>query len=223
MYLHPLERRMQATGTSDPGGRRDRLVRPLCKEKRMDPSPLHCDRTAAVATASPATADEEVLVRIRRGHGRAVFTFLLGLTYGDRHRAEDLLQETVVRAWQHPEALRPERGPMRPWLMTVARRLAIDARRAREIRPQEIGDSSVEDASSPADEIERWLLGHAVRQSAKKLSKDHRAVLVEIYFRGHSVAEAADVLGIPAGTVKSRTYYALRALKLALQADGVHG
>jgi len=53
------------------------------------------------------------------------------------------------------------------------------------------------------------------------LSADHRAVIVETYYRGRSVAEAADELGIPPGTVKSRSYYALRALRLALTERGI--
>jgi RNA polymerase sigma-70 factor, ECF subfamily len=186
----------------------------------MNPTPLDCEPARTEVAATAATADEEVLLRIQREHGRAVFNFLLGLTYGDRHRAEDLMQETVMRAWQHPEALAPERGSLRPWLLTVARRLAIDARRARQIRPEEINDTFVDGAPSPVDEIERWLMGYSVRQAVKKLSRQHRAVLVEIYFRGRSVAEAAEVLGVPAGTVKSRTYYALRALKQALEDEG---
>ena len=58
----------------------------------------------------------------------------LRLTGGDRGRAEDVVQETMLRAWRHPEALDPARGEIRPWLFTVARRIAIDAHRAALVR-----------------------------------------------------------------------------------------
>ena len=87
-----------------------------------------------------ATTDERALEELQREHGTALHSFLLNLTYGDRQRAEDLVQETLVRAWLHPEAFHGPYESMRPWLFTVARRLAIDARRSRLARPTEIGD-----------------------------------------------------------------------------------
>ena len=60
-----------------------------------------------------------------------------------------------------------------------------------------------------------------VAEAVTRLSPEHRAVLVECYYRGQPVAEAARRLGVPEGTVKSRTHYALRALRLALQEMGV--
>ncbi|MGK5632241.1 sigma-70 family RNA polymerase sigma factor [Streptomyces sp. URMC 123] len=170
------------------------------------------------ATTTPRRTDDRALAELQREHGRALFGFLLGLTYGDRQRAEDLVQETLVRAWQHPEALESTHESMRPWLFTVARRLAIDARRARRARPHEVGDHVLENASAAVDHVERSVAALDVRQALGSLSRDHRAVLVEVYFRGLSVIEAAEVLGIPPGTVKSRTYYALRALRSALPA-----
>ena len=163
------------------------------------------------------TADEAALVRLQQEHGRALFGFLVGLTYGDRQRAEDLAQETLVRAWQHPEALETDHDSMRPWLFTVARRLAIDARRARLSRPNEISDEALEVITpAVADTAERSAVTLDVREALKGLCAEHRAVLVQVYFRGLSVTEAAEVLGIPPGTVKSRTYYALRILRQAL-------
>ncbi|MFE7809803.1 sigma-70 family RNA polymerase sigma factor [Streptomyces sp. NPDC057430] len=166
---------------------------------------------------TPARTDERALAALQQEHGRALFRFILGLTFGDRHRAEDLVQETFVRVWQHPEALRSDHESMRPWLFTVARRLAIDARRARQARPKELSDMALEKTPSAVDPSERSMAGLDVRQALAGLSAEHRAVLVLVYFRGMSVAEASEVLDIPPGTVKSRTYYALRGLKEALQ------
>ncbi|WP_208827751.1 sigma-70 family RNA polymerase sigma factor [Streptomyces ficellus] len=159
-----------------------------------------------------ATTDERALEELQRDHGPALMSFLLGLTYGDRQRAEDLLQETLVRAWQHPEAFEAPYASMRPWLFTVGRRLAIDARRSRMARPAEIGDGVLDGTPDPSDVTESAVAALDVRAAVRELSPEHRAVLERIYFDGLSVKEAAADLGIPAGTVKSRSYYALRAL-----------
>lgn len=165
----------------------------------------------------PARTDEQALAELKKEHGRALLGFLMGLTYGDRQRAEDLLQETFVRAWQHPEALETDHESMRPWLFTVARRIAIDARRARQARPAEVNDQAVLEAKPiPEDHAERSAERLDVRRALGTLSAEHRAVLIQVYFRGQSVNEAAQALGVPPGTVKSRTYYALRALKKAM-------
>ncbi|MEU8526638.1 sigma-70 family RNA polymerase sigma factor [Streptomyces sp. NPDC048629] len=165
---------------------------------------------------SPARTGEEELARLHQDHGRALFGFLLGLTYGDAQRAEDLVQETMIRAWRHPEALETDHESMRPWLFTVARRLAIDARRARMSRVKEC-PHGLESSSMQADDpIEPSIAALDVRAALRELSEEHRSVLQQVYFRGLSVNEAAEVLGVPPGTVKSRTYYALRALRKAL-------
>ncbi|MFJ6934526.1 sigma-70 family RNA polymerase sigma factor [Streptomyces sp. NPDC101132] len=164
-------------------------------------------------------ADE--LAELQREHGRALFGFLLGLTHGDAQRAEDLVQETLVRAWQHPEAWQSEHASMRPWLFTVGRRLAIDARRARLARPQEVETEALEQRPAPEDRYESSLTAIDVRRAVGSLGPEHREVLVQVYFRDRSVSEAAQVLGIPAGTVKSRTHYALRALRKGLPGYGL--
>ncbi|MFE3329274.1 sigma-70 family RNA polymerase sigma factor [Streptomyces sp. NPDC059176] len=163
-----------------------------------------------------ATTDERALAELQREHGPALLGFLLGLTYGDQQRAEDLLQETLVKAWQHPEAFDAPYASMRPWLFTVGRRLAIDARRSRMARPAEIGDDMLAATPDPSDVTDRAVAALDVRNAVRSLSPEHRAVMVQIYFQGRSVAEAARALGIPAGTVKSRSHYALRALARSL-------
>jgi RNA polymerase sigma-70 factor, ECF subfamily len=171
-------------------------------------------------TAAPthrATTAEHELAALQREHGGPLFTLLLRLCDGDRQRAEDLLQETLVRAWQHPDALHAaDFDSVRPWLLTVARRLAIDARRARRARPPETGAEIPENARVTADHAERAAAMLDVRQAVKTLTPEHRDVLVLVYFLGASVAEAAQTLGVPPGTVKSRAYYALRALRRVL-------
>ncbi|MEU5135998.1 sigma-70 family RNA polymerase sigma factor [Streptomyces californicus] len=162
------------------------------------------------------TTDERTLAELQREHGPALFHFLLGLTFGDRQRAEDLVQETLVRAWQHPEAFDAPYDSMRPWLFTVGRRLAIDARRSRQARPAEVSDTVLETTPDARDTADSAVRALDVREAVRTLSPEHRAVLVQIYFRGLSVGETAEVLGIPAGTVKSRSYYALRVLARTL-------
>jgi RNA polymerase sigma-70 factor (ECF subfamily) len=181
--------------------------------------PLRCHTamTAGTTLSSATTTAEHELAALQREHGRPLFALLLRLCDGDRQRAEDLLQETLVRAWQHPEALRADAfASVRPWLLTVARRLAIDARRARQARPPEVGDAVLENARVIADHAERSAATLDVRRAVKTLTPQHREVLVLVYFQGASVAEAAQTLGIPPGTVKSRAFYALRALRRVL-------
>ncbi|MFG3281656.1 sigma-70 family RNA polymerase sigma factor [Streptomyces sp. NPDC048111] len=168
-------------------------------------------------------AHERDLAELQRTHGPALLHFLLGLTYGDRQRAEDLLQETLVRAWQHPEAFEAPYCSMRPWLFTVARHLAIDARRSRLARPAEVRDDVLLATAEPGDHTERCAAALDVRGAVRSLTPEHRAVLVQLYFRGLSVTEAADVLGVPPGTVKSRSYYALRALARVLPGYSASG
>ncbi|NEK58987.1 sigma-70 family RNA polymerase sigma factor [Geodermatophilus sabuli] len=153
-------------------------------------------------------------------HAAALLGYAVRLCAGDRARAEDVVQETLVRAWRHLDQLDPDAAPVRPWLFTVAHRVAIDAHRARRARPPEVPDTGL--ASVPAlDELSVALDRIVVTDALGSLSAEHRAVIVETYYRGRTVGEAAATLGVPVGTVKSRCYYALRALKLALAERGV--
>ena len=164
------------------------------------------------------TSDEELVRALYAEHAGPLLRYAVHLMSGDRQRAEDIVQETLLRAWQHPEAIAGR--PARPWLFAVARNLAIDSYRARKVRPQEVGEGALELRPAP-DEAERALESWAVADALLSLNPDHKRVLLETYYRGKSVAEAAASLGVPAGTVKSRTFYALRALRLALEERGL--
>ena len=165
-------------------------------------------------------ADEAALRELYDEHAGALLAYAIRLTGGDRGRAEDVVQETLLRAWRHRDSLEDSRGPIRPWLFTVAHHVAIDAFRARAARPTEVGDAILETVPA-ADDIDVHLDRLLICDAMTALSPEHRSVLVETYYRGRSVTEAAEVLGVPPGTIKSRTFYALRALKLALAERGV--
>ena len=103
----------------------------------------------------------------------------------------------------------------------MARRIAIDEHRSVTARPPETYDRELESFPSTDDDTERVLQLMTVTDALRELSQSHREILVETYFRGRTVPEAAEVLGLPLGTAKSRVYYALRALRTALQQRGV--
>jgi len=134
------------------------------------------------------------------------------------------VQETLLRAWQHPEALRSgaSGGPsVRAWLLTVARHLVIDGERRRKSRPHEVQLLQTHERAAEEPAFQQVLTAWEVADALKALTAEHRAVIVELYYRDRSVADAARQLGVPEGTVKSRAYYALRALRAACEERGV--
>ena len=124
----------------------------------------------------------------------------------------------MLRAWRNPHILAQESGSARGWLFTVAKRIVIDEWRTARARRERVVEQLPE-LPTP-DETEHVVDRHLVGAALRTLSQEHRAVLLECYFRGSSVAEAAAALGVPPGTVKSRTHYALRALRLAVEEMG---
>ena len=135
----------------------------------------------------------------------------------DQASADDIVQETFIRAWRHLPQLTAGDRPVRPWLFRVARNLLTDADRAARSRPVTV---QVQPAEEGRDDtglnqvLDRQLVTGALRQ----LSPAHRAVLVEIFYQGDSVVRAASQLGIPHGTARSRLHYALQALREQLDA-----
>jgi RNA polymerase sigma-70 factor, ECF subfamily len=164
--------------------------------------------------------DQRWVAAVVADHGKAILGYATRLTR-DRHVAEDVVQEALVRAWRHHTELSDQRGSVRGWLLTVIRNIVIDRARAQAVRPREVP----EEPTAPlavADHADQLVDAVVLLEAMERLSVDHRSVLTELYFRDRSVTETAQTLGVPAGTVKSRSYHALRQLRVHLQpADAV--
>lgn len=175
-----------------------------------------------------AVRDASGLVRaVQDEYAGALFLFAYR-ALGNPSDAEDVVQEVLVRVWRGARRYDPERGTVSTWLFTIARNVVIDHRRRQRARPQVAGDAQLDGLDgTPADDdttafdraLEAWQMAEAMR----RLTPEHREVIVETYYRDCSVAQAAAHLGIPTGTVKSRLYYGLRNLREVLQQMGVAG
>ena len=134
----------------------------------------------------------------------------------DRASADDIVQETFIRAWRHLPQLSADDRPIRPWLFRVARNLLIDADRAARARPVGVQEQPDEDAGTDAG-LDQVLDRELVSAALQRLSPAHRTVLVETFYNGGTLATVARRLGIPHGTARSRLHYALQALRQQLQ------
>jgi RNA polymerase sigma-70 factor (ECF subfamily) len=139
----------------------------------------------------------------------------------DREAAEEIVQETFTRAWRRAELYDPDRGSVRTWLYQIARHAIIDHRRRSAVRPAPADGECDPDAEAGGLSIERAMLGWQVAAALEHLSPEHRQMVRLAHLRGLSVRQIAEACGLPEGTVKSRTWYALRSLRLALEEMGV--
>ncbi|HZJ39794.1 MAG TPA: sigma-70 family RNA polymerase sigma factor [Demequina sp.] len=159
-----------------------------------------------------------VLRELHDLHAAVIWRYVVHLTRNPS-TADDIVQETLLRAWRTPRILDEDPASVRSWLFTVARNLVIDdarsARHRHEVAVEEPPDRTVEDRTDGLFDV---LL---VEEALKALSEDHRAVIVRAYFGGQNTVELAAELNVAEGTVKSRLHYGLRALRLVLQERGV--
>ncbi|MFF5159938.1 sigma-70 family RNA polymerase sigma factor [Streptomyces sp. NPDC000348] len=183
------------------------------------------------ATLAPARADtrhvasapdcDAFVQDIYERYGPLLVRYAVRLLDGDWHKAEDILQETATRAWKHARFLGTRGEHVRPWLLTVVRNLVFDHYRARRVRPLEL--MPVEEWDAAWDGTDSTLTSHMVLEALRELNEQQRTVIRVMYYLEYSVAQAAEHLGIPPGTVKSRAFYAVRALRKALERRGVSG
>ena len=167
-------------------------------------------------------ADEtgEAMRALYRTYSGELYGFALN-ALGERGAAEEVVQEVFTRAWRHAEAYDPSRGSVRTWLYQIARHAIIDARRRAAVRPglplHEPGPGS----EPVGESVEQAMLGWQVAMALERLSADHRQMIRLAHVQGLTMREIAEHTDLPVGTVKSRTWYALRQLRLVLEEMGI--
>ena len=172
--------------------------------------------------------DESLLLRDLRSErgeeaARALYRTYFGELYGfalnrlgDRGLAEEVVQDVFMRVWRHAGDYDAARGSVRTWLYGIARNAIVDLERHRSRRPPLAAREPDGEGASHDEPIERALLRWQVQSALERLTPEHREVVRLAHLGGLSVKEISDLTGLPAGTVKSRTYYALQNLRLAL-------
>jgi RNA polymerase sigma-70 factor (ECF subfamily) len=165
--------------------------------------------------ASGALTRERDVREAYAAHAAELYGFAVR-SLADSGLAEEAVQETFLRAWRAGERFDPQIGSLRTWLFAILRNVVIDLGRARASRPS-VADGGIEPSVEPFDEA---LLSWQIEEAMRRIGEQHRQVLVETYYRGRPYAEVAEQLGVPEGTVKSRVYYGLRALRVVLEEMG---
>jgi RNA polymerase sigma-70 factor (ECF subfamily) len=142
---------------------------------------------------------------------------------GDRDLAEEVVQDVFARAWRHAGDYDPRRASVRTWLYSIARNRVVDARRRAAVRPGVAGGVEPESPAELDRTLEHAVLRWQVAAALARLSPEHREVIRLAHYGGLTLREIAERKGIPLGTVKSRTSYALRSLRLILDEMEVAG
>lgn len=163
----------------------------------------------------PDEPSDELISLLYKNFRDTLFSQVMYLTNHDQQWTEDVVQETLIRAWQHSDTLNREPGMLRGWLLTVARRIVIDGWRNRSARPQEVELENSENTGI-ADQTDQALSALVISEALRYLDAKYQDVIYETYLTGRTVREAAVILGIPEGTVKSRLYAAMRTLRRSL-------
>src|ERR1700728_1691177 len=190
----------------------------------MNQSPLLSvlvDMTANTdAHGGKQDGDSDAVIRELYSHHAKALRRYVGQFCPDRASADDIVQETFIRAWRHLPQLSADDRPVRPWLFRVARNLLIDANRAERARPVTVPEQPAGEAGTDSG-LEEVLDRQLVSAALAHLSPAHQSVLVETFYRGGTMATVARELGIPHGTARSRLHYALDAMRKQLQEHDV--
>lgn len=176
------------------------------------------------AVVAPDLADESAVCAAYAAHGAEIYRFMLrGL--GDEGAAQDVVQETFLRAWRARERYDPQLASLRVWLFAIARNAMLDHARARRVRPWESNlvdpPAAARIAGVEEDGTERLLHCWVVEEALRRLSEEHREAIVQTHLRERPYAEVAAEQGVPVGTLRSRVFYGLKALRVAMDEMGV--
>jgi RNA polymerase sigma-70 factor, ECF subfamily len=173
-----------------------------------------------MAETRAALATEDGVRNVYAAHGSELFRFALR-SLNDRGLAEEAVQETFVRAWQAADRFDGSLGSLRTWLFAIIRNVVIDLSRARAVRPALAPRNETMDIIDlTGNDVDQVLGAWQVEEALRMVSEEHRRALVEVHYRGRSYADVAAELRVPVGTVKSRVFYALKAMRLALEELG---
>ena len=164
----------------------------------------------------PALTEEAGIREAYSAHGAELYRFALR-SLDDPGMAEEAVQETFLRAWRAAERYDPELASLRTWLFAIARNVIIDLSRARAARPPVAEGGQGNPAPDPVEQV---MVTWQVEEALRRISFDHRTAIVETYYKARPYAEVARDLSIPEGTLRSRVFYGLKALRLALEEMG---
>ncbi|MBM7805417.1 RNA polymerase sigma-70 factor (ECF subfamily) [Geodermatophilus bullaregiensis] len=155
-------------------------------------------------------------------HGAELYRFALR-QLGDGGAAQDVVQEVFLRAWRASGSYDPQLASLRTWLFAIARNVVVDEARRFAVRPwqQQLTDGADLEAPAAAAADEGLVDAWVVEEALRRISEEHRTVIVQTHLRGRPYAEVAAELGVPVGTLRSRVFYGLKALRLALDEMGV--
>ncbi len=157
-------------------------------------------------------------------HGPELYRFVLrGL--GDPGAAQDVVQETFIKAWRSADRYDPALSSLRVWLFGIARNAMIDHARAAKVRPWQgnlVDPPTVQDlAGAGGDQMEKLMVSWVVEEALRNLTENHRVAIVRTHLQERPYEEVAAELGIPVGTLRSRVFYGLKALRVAIDEMGV--
>ncbi len=175
--------------------------------------------TRASARGASLVSDDGVR-EAYEAHGAELYRFALR-SLGDVGAAQDVVQETFLKAWRAADRFDAELASLRVWLFAIARNVVVDHSRRAKARPWLRHLADPEDvkavAEANADPSDRLLRGWVVEEALRRIGEDHRQAIVETYLRDRPYQQVALELGIPVTTLRSRVYYALKALRVAME------
>jgi RNA polymerase sigma-70 factor, ECF subfamily len=177
---------------------------------------------ATLVERLPLDRSGDELRELYRRYSGELFGFACN-ALGDRDLAEEVVQDVFARAWRHAGDYDPRRASVRTWLYSIARNRVVDARRRAAVRPGVAGGVEPESPAELDRTLEQAVLRWQVAAALARLSPEHREVIRLAHYGGLTLREIAERKGIPLGTVKSRTSYALRSLRLILDEMEVAG
>lgn len=155
--------------------------------------------------------DEAAFAEMYRNYSDAFISIIAKVTNGDLEAAKDILQEAMVKVWNNIHLYDAAKGTLFTWMMNISRNTAIDRLRSKDFKNQLKNRSLETSEYAPAVSPNMETIG--VKKMLEKLEPSHRDVVDVVYMRGYSHAEAAEVLDIPLGTVKTRLRTAINELR----------